>query len=124
VIDAVQAAGGALPRADPGLLNLARRLADGELVVVGVPGVPDAGSSAGAPSPGAEPGAGVAGGLVDINTASAEQLDALPGVGPVLAQRIVDWRTAHGRFDSVDQLRDVDGIGAAKFAQLRDRVTV
>jgi competence protein ComEA len=123
VIDAVRAAGGALPRADLGLLNLARRLSDGELVVVGVPGQPAGGPPAGSPSSGGGPGtAGT--GPVDLNTATAEQLDALPGVGPVLAQRIVEWRAAHGRFDSVAQLQDVDGIGTAKFAQLRDRVTV
>ena len=123
VLDAVRAAGGVLPRVDLGLLNLARRLSDGELVVVGVPGAPEAGPPGGSPSPGAGPGTAGAG-TVDLNAATAEQLDALPGVGPVLAQRIVEWRAAHGRFDSVAQLQEVDGIGAAKFAQLRDRVTV
>jgi len=131
VIDAVRAAGGPLPRVDLGLLNLARRLSDGELVVVGL-AVPD-GTSAGSPAAGsAIAGGAVAGGaagpgpggLVDLNTATVEQLDTLPGVGPVLAQRIAEWRTAHGRFESVDQLHEVDGIGSAKFAQLRDRVTV
>jgi competence protein ComEA len=62
--------------------------------------------------------------VVDLNTATLAQLDGLPGVGPVLAQRIVDWRTAHGRFDSVDQLRGVTGIGTSKFADLRASVTV
>ena len=126
VIDAVRAAGGPLPRADLGLLNLARRLSDGELVVVGMPAAPD-GASSGSPGAGAVAGGAAGpgpGGLVDLNTATVEQLDTLPGVGPVLAQRIVEWRTAHGRFESVDQLREVDGIGSAKFAQLRDRVTV
>jgi competence protein ComEA len=128
VIDAVRAAGGALPRADLGLLNLARRLSDGELVVVGVPGVgvpgaPQGGPPGGSPSSGASPGTAETA-TVDLNAATAEQLDALPGVGPVLAQRIVEWRAAHGRFSSVAQLQEVDGIGAAKFAQLRDRVTV
>jgi competence protein ComEA len=123
VIDALRAAGGALPGADLGLLNLARRLSDGELVAVGVPGAPDSGTPAAAG--GATSAAGGAGPTpVDLNTATADQLDTLPGVGPVLAQRIVEWRAAHGRFDSVDQLQDVAGIGAAKFAQLRDRVTV
>jgi competence protein ComEA len=121
VVDAVRAAGGALPRTDLGLLNLARRLTDGELVAVGVPGAADGGSPVGA---GSGPDAGQTGPPVDLNTATAEQLDSLPGVGPVLAQRIVEWRAAHGRFESVDQLREVDGIGPAKFAQLRDRVTV
>ena len=119
VIDAVRAAGGPSPGADLALLNLARKLADGELVVVGMPGV--------APGPelaGGGPAATAAGGAVDLNTATLQQLDGLPGVGPVLAQRILDWRAEHGRFASVDQLREVPGIGEAKFEQLRDRVTV
>ena len=60
---------------------------------------------------------------MDLNSATVAQLDALPGVGPVLAQRIVDWRTQHGRFDSVSQLRSVSGIGDAKFADLAPLVT-
>jgi competence protein ComEA len=128
VIDAVRAAGGALPGVDLGLLNLARRLSDGELVVVGGPAGSDAASAAAGPASGPASGsadpAGAPGTPLDLNAATAEQLDALPGVGPVLAQRIVEFRTVHGRFDSVDQLRDVDGIGDSKFAQLRDRVTV
>jgi competence protein ComEA len=121
VIDAVRAAGGALPGVDLGLLNLARRLSDGELVVVGLPAGPD---PAAAPADPAAGPAGAPGAPLDLNAATAEQLDALPGVGPVLAQRIVEFRTVHGRFNSVDQLRDVNGIGDSKFAQLRDRVTV
>jgi len=123
VADAVRAAGGPLPGVDVGLLNLARRLTDGELVVVGMPGADGSGGvgpSGGTGSP-ATPGAA---GPLDLNAATPEQLDGLPGVGPVLAQRIVDWRAAHGRFDSIDQLREVDGIGDSKFAQLRDRVMV
>lgn len=119
VIDALQAAGGPLPGADLALLNLARKLADGELIVVGMPGV--------APGPsGAAPGgpAGAGGSQVDLNTATAADLDTLPGVGPVLAQRILDWRTEHGRFASVDQLADVPGIGESRLSQLRDLVRV
>lgn len=111
VADALRAAGGVLPGASTGSLNLARRLVDGEQVVVG------AGASAGVAPPSA-------GGLVDLNTATADQLDALPGIGPVLADRIVAWRTAHGPFASVDQLREVSGIGARKFASLRALLTV
>jgi len=135
VTDAVSAAGGLLPGADPGLLNLARKLTDGEQVLVGIgPGAPGAPGVSGAPAPG-QPGAsgqgvtgsgagsGQPGVLLDLNLATAEQLDELPGVGPVLAQRILDWRTAHGRFASVDQLREVTGIGEAKFADLRPLVT-
>ncbi|WP_218670815.1 helix-hairpin-helix domain-containing protein [Microbispora sp. GKU 823] len=66
------------------------------------------------------PGAGV----VNLNTATAEQLDALPGIGGVIAQRIVDYRDAHGGFQSVDQLKDVPGIGDRKFAEMRDKVSV
>lgn len=109
VADAVAAAGGALPGATTEGLNLARVLEDGEQVLVGAPAAP------------ASPGAA---GLVDLNAATAEQLDALPGVGPVLAERIVAWRDAHGPFASVDQLREVSGIGERKFAELRDLVTV
>lgn len=121
VIDALRAAGGPLPGADLAMLNLARKLADGELVVVGVPGAATGGAGAGA-----APGQGTAGadGAVNLNTASLEQLDGLPGVGPVLAQRILDWRATSGPFTSVDQLRDVAGIGESKFAQIKDRVTV
>jgi len=123
VADAVRAAGGPLPGADVGLLNLARRLTDGELVVVGVPGA-DAAAAAAAPGAGGAVGQPGAGAPVNLNSATLDQLDGLPGVGPVLAQRIVDWRTAHGPFGSVEQLRDVDGIGDSKFAQLRDKVVV
>jgi competence protein ComEA len=124
VLDAVAAAGGPLPGADLGLLNLARRLSDGELVVVGLPAATVPAGAAGAVPVAPATGVDSSGTALDLNAATVEQLDGLPGVGPVLAQRIVDYRTAHGRFDSVDQLRDVDGIGDAKFAQLRDRVRV
>jgi competence protein ComEA len=121
VDDAIRAAGGALPGVSLLTLNLAAQLSDGQQVPVGVPAadlpVPAAGSTRrAAPTHG--------GGSLDLNTASADQLDALPGVGPVLAGQIVDWRTAHGRFTSVDQLTDVPGIGAAKLATLRALVSV
>ncbi len=125
VIDALRAAGGPLPGADLALLNLARKLTDGELVVVGVPGgdpaAPPAGAAGGAP--GGSPGGG-AQAAIDLNTATLAQLDTLPGVGPVLAQRILDWRTEHGRFTTVDQLADVPGIGESRLSQLRDLVRV
>lgn len=109
VADAIAAAGGPLPETDLSGLNLARKLVDGELVTVGVP----------APSAGA-----AAGGLVNLNTATAAELEALPGVGPVLAQRIIAYREEHGGFRSVDELREVPGIGDATFAELESRVTV
>lgn len=121
VADAVAAAGGLLPQADPASINLAALVADGQQIAVGVPG-----ASTGAPAAGggaAVPGAAPAG-PVDLNTATVAQLDALAGIGPVLAQRIVDYREQHGRFASVDQLDDVPGIGPALYARLKPLVTV
>ena len=120
VADALAAAGGPLPGVDLTTVNLARRLSDGEQVAIGVPGAP---ASAG-PVDGGVAGSVSSSAPVDLNTASIEQLDGLPGVGPVLAQHILDWRTAHGRFASVDQLREVSGIGPAKFADIKGLVTV
>jgi competence protein ComEA len=111
VADALQAAGGPTPGTDLTGVNLARKLTDGEHVVIG-----PAPAAAPAPDP-------ASGGRLDLNTATVPELDALPGIGPVTAKRILDWRTAHGRFASVDQLREIDGIGEARFAQLRDLVT-
>lgn len=113
VIDAVEAAGGALPGADLSSLNLARPLTDGEQVLVGVP-----------PAPGGPTAKPTGQTVVDLNTATLEQLDALPGVGPVLAQRILDYRDEHGRFESVEDLQQVTGIGARKFAELSELVRV
>ncbi|MBU3751597.1 MAG: ComEA family DNA-binding protein [Mycobacterium sp.] len=129
VADAVSAAGGVLHGADTLGLNLARHLADGEQIVVGIAapaGRPAAlGSSVGqaaAPEAPAAPSAPV--GPVDLNAATAEQLDALPGVGPVTAAAILAWRTANGRFTSVEQLGEVDGIGPARLEKLRPLVRV
>ena len=123
VADVLAAAGGALPGTDLSALNLARRVVDGEQVAVGVPAAPDA---VPIPPPGAAPpvAGGAPAGKVDLNTATVEQLDALPGVGPVTAQRIVEWRTRHGRFARVEQLREIEGIGERRFAQLRELVVV
>jgi competence protein ComEA len=110
VDDAIRAAGGALPGASTDALNLAAKLQDGQQVLVGAPAAAGSG--------------GAAGGLLDLNTATAQDLDALPGVGPVLADRIVAWRTEHGRFGSVDQLREVSGIGEAKYQTLKSKVRV
>ena len=121
VDDAVRAAGGPVDPAAVGLLNLARVLVDGEQVLVGVD--PPPGSTQGAVA-GGPPGAASSGGPLDLNAASASDLDALPGIGPVLAQRIVDWRTENGRFASVDQLREVTGIGEAKYQDLVEKVVV
>ncbi|MGB3443489.1 MAG: ComEA family DNA-binding protein [Actinophytocola sp.] len=115
VADALRESAGPVPGTDLGPLNLARKLADGEQIYVGVPAPPGAEPVAGATAPG-EPG------KVDLNTATLTELDTLPGVGPVTAQSIVDWRTEHSRFDSVDQLREIDGIGPSRFAKLQDLV--
>jgi competence protein ComEA len=121
VADVVASAGGPLPRADLTALNLARRVADGEQILVGLPQPADgaAGGSPAGPATGAAPA-----GKIDLNRATLEQLDTLPGVGPVTAQRILDWRTQHGRFSAVEQLREVEGIGERRFSQLRTQVTV
>ncbi|MET7374084.1 ComEA family DNA-binding protein [Micromonospora arida] len=118
--DAVQAAGGALPGVDVALLNPARKVTDGELIVVGVTPPPLPGGAAGPAAGGAAPAAGP----LNLNTATLAQLDALPGVGPVLAQRILTHRDQHGGFKSVGDLRQVDGIGDARYEQLKDLVTV
>ena len=119
VADAVQAAGGLLPDADPASVNLAALVADGAQIAVGVPGA--AGGSGGAA--GAVPGSD-SGGRIDLNAATAAELDALPGIGPVLAQRIVDHRSRNGPFRSVDQLDDVPGIGPSIAAELAELVGV
>ncbi|MGN9759009.1 helix-hairpin-helix domain-containing protein [Streptomyces sp. SD31] len=119
VADALRVAGGVRPGTNTDGLNRARFLVDGEQVIVG-------GTVA---APGAAPGSGgaavtgaVPAGPVSLNTATVDQLDTLPGVGPVLAQHIIDYRTQHGGFRSVDELREVNGIGDRRFADLRNLV--
>ena len=114
--DAVQAAGGAEDGVDVAMLNPARKVADGELIVVGVE--PPPGTVAGPVT-----GPAATGGRVNLNTATVAQLDALPGVGPVLAQRIVDHRDKQGPFRSVADLRKVNGIGDSRFEDLKDLVS-
>ncbi|HET8641484.1 MAG TPA: ComEA family DNA-binding protein [Pseudonocardiaceae bacterium] len=123
VADAVTAAGGPVPGADLTGLNLARRLTDGEHVVVGPAPMAAGAGAAGTGGSGAGGSGAAAGARVDLNTATLADLDALPGVGPVTAQRILDWREQHGRFTSIDQLREIEGIGETRFARLRDLVT-
>ena len=115
VHEAIEAAGGLAGVVDTTSLNLARKLVDGEQVLVGIAPVAPAGASGAAGSPG---------GAVNLNTATVDQLDELPGVGPVTAQSIVDWRTDNGPFRSVEDLLEVRGIGEATVGDLRDLVTV
>src|SRR5215207_7050962 len=115
-------------RGDPASVNLARPAVDGEQVVVARRGavgaaVPPAAGAAGTPGV-AVPGVSAPAAPVDLNTATLEQLDTLPGIGPVLAQRILDWRAANGRFSTVEELGEVSGIGEAILGDLRPLVTV
>jgi competence protein ComEA len=126
VDDAIRAAGGATPGADFAALNLARIVIDGEQVVVPAPGGAP-GAQTGAQPAGQVAGAGTGGSVpaaVDLNVADAAALDVLPGIGPVLAARIVDWREAHRRFTDIDQLGEIDGIGPTLLVKLRPLVRV
>jgi competence protein ComEA len=118
VHEAIKKAGGPVDGADTSTVNLARVLVDGEQIVVGASqGGPDAaGGAAGAPA------LGMAGGRVSLSSATAEQLDALPGIGPVTADAIIAHRTSHGGFQRVEDLLDVHGIGEKTLADLKDKV--
>lgn len=120
VADALLAAGGVREGADTTGLNRARVLTDGEQVVVGLPGVQPVPGGTADGGTGAVPAGGTA--QLSLNTATPEQLESLPGVGPVLAQHIVAHRTEHGGYRSVDELREVDGIGDRRFEDLRPLV--
>ena len=119
VHDAIAEAGGVRGKVDTTTLNLARVLTDGEQILVGVEPV----AAAAAPGGGAGQGAANTTARISLGTATLEQLDTLPGIGPVTAQAILDHRAEHGPFASVDDLLDVKGIGEATLADLRDRVT-
>ncbi len=120
VVDAIEAVGGVRAGSSTGDLNLARLLVDGEQVAVGVRRAADDASASGEPTT----ADGVTPGLVDINAATATELEALPGIGPVLAGRIVQWRVDNGPFTDVEILGEVSGIGDALMAQLRPLVRV
>jgi competence protein ComEA len=117
--DAIAAAGGPTPEAQLDTVNLAAPIADGEQILV--PGRGAAGAAAAAASPPAAAGSSPTAPL-DLNTATLEQLEALPGIGPVTAQKILDYRQAHGAFHSVTELQGVPGIGPAHMAQLKGLV--
>jgi competence protein ComEA len=113
---AISRAGGVVSGADTSSLNLARVLADGEQVIVG------AANPAGPAAPGAAGSVATSGGRISLNSATLEQLDTLPGVGPVTAQAIVEYRTTHGGFQRVEDLLEVKGIGEQTLADLKDQV--
>ncbi|MCP2344845.1 helix-hairpin-helix domain-containing protein [Nonomuraea roseoviolacea] len=115
VADAVKAAGGVRQPAAASTVNLARRLIDGEQITVGAPGVGN---------PQAPPLTDPATTVLDLNTATPDQLEQLPGVGEVLAARIADFRTTHGGFTSVTQLQEIPGIGTKKYEELKDKVRI
>jgi competence protein ComEA len=119
VVDAIRRAGGARPGVDLSSLNLARVLVDGEQVLVGVVAAPGVAASAAS-----RPGSSGAGPLLNLNTATLEQLDGLPGVGPVTARKILDWRSAHGAFTAIDELLEIDGIGEKTLADMAPLLTL
>jgi len=123
VSDAIEAAGGLLSPRSSGGLNLARRVVDGEQIIVShkVPTTMPVSSST---SSGFSSSGGFAGGTVDLNAADVAALDALPGVGPVMAARIIAWRDQHGRFTTINQLREISGIGQRTFERLKPLVHV
>ncbi|GAB47408.1 ComEA family DNA-binding protein [Mobilicoccus pelagius] len=126
VSDAIAKAGGPGPKAVLAGLNLARPVVDGEQIVVpdadGAPVPVNTMPPPAMPQPGAAPGVG--GPLIDLNTADQAALESLPGVGPVLAAKILEWRTTHGRFTSVDELGEVSGVGEKKLEAIRPKVRV
>jgi len=123
VIDAIEAAGGGAPDADLNRLNLAAKVADGQRVLVQRVGEA---APAGSASPGGSGGSGSSdpSGLVSLNSATQPELEALPGIGPTLAEAIITERERRGGFRSVNELRDVRGIGEKRFADLKDKVTI
>jgi competence protein ComEA len=123
VVDAVRRAGGFVPGVGPrsAALNLARVLVDGEQIVVGVVGATGGAPAATAPVAGATPATGA---LVSLNTADQTALESLPGVGPVTATAILQWRSEHGPFTAVEQLLEVSGIGEATLAEIEPHVTL
>lgn len=121
VIDVVSAAGGLAPTADPAGVNLARLVNDGEQLYIPRLGEAQPGAPPGITGTGGAPGG--TGGKVNLNSASIAELDTLPRIGPLMAQRIIDYREANGRFTSIDDLRNVTGIGEKTFDGLKELIT-
>lgn len=124
VADAIEAAGGLTRTADPAELNLAAVVADGSQIVIGTRSKPGGEVRGAGGASGATPGSPGRTGTISLNTATLEQLDLLPGVGPVTAQKILDWRTKHGRFTAVSELQEIDGIGPKTYADIAPSVRV
>jgi competence protein ComEA len=124
VVDAVRVAGGARKGADLTSVNLAALLTDGEQILIVKLGKPPPGGGSGTSVGGSTAGSSGGGSLVNINTATLDELDGLPGIGDVLGQRIIDYREQHGPFETVDDLLNVSGIGDKTMADLRPLITV
>ncbi len=120
VQDAINAAGGLLADADVASLNLAARLEDGQQLVIPFSGEGNTANSFSLAQP-TQSGSSVE--LININTATLDELDDLPGIGPTTAQKIVDYRTEHGPFQSIEDIMNVSGIGPATFDRLKDLIT-
>jgi competence protein ComEA len=118
VADAIAAAGGILPGVPKGTVNLAARLVDGQQLIVGQP------ASAGLPGGAANQGSAQATSRISLNSATESDFESLPGVGPVLANRILNWRIQHGPFSSIEDLQSIPGIGPKVFANLSSYVTL
>lgn len=127
--DAVKACGGLLPTADGEKVNMAQVLKDGQQVRVPEKAVPEttAAAKSGSVNPAAKSGTSskaAPSGPVNINTASAEELDTLPGIGPAMAQRIIEFRETEGAFTSIEDIKKVKGIGEAKFEKMKDKICI
>jgi competence protein ComEA len=125
VEDALAAAGGLRADADPAELNLAAVVSDGTQIIIGTKASPRGEVREGSTSGGSvSTGTTAVGAIIDLNTATLAQLDTIPGIGPVTAQAILDYRTKHGKFTKIEELQEVDGIGTKTYAQIAPHVRV